>query len=572
MMRRGIITLFMLALGWAIFGGASTAEADLNVSITFDDGNADQMPAVQMLTDHGMHGTFFIITNRVGRPDSPYMSWSQVQSIYDAGNEIGGHTLNHEHLPTLTPEQQQTEICGGRQSLLQRGYPQVSFAYPFGDHDAVSEGLVEQCGYLSGRRVGGIGDSPEPKADTIPPQDQWLVRTRGSIDVNDHLDEIEEWITDAKALDDKDPGTDMWFTLVIHHLCDPNVTDCADPAGVNNAYITPADFDSLLDFLQARESTGIHVLPMAQVMDPVPPTSQISCNGTTCRPSLYGDPVSVTLSASDTGRSTGASGVQNIRYTTDGSNPTESSPVYTGPINVGSTTTVKFRAEDNARNVESPVHTQRIDVDDAGPRSSILCDGAPCQPIYNHPVQVTLSATDEGAAGVKGIRYTTDGSDPTGSSPVYTGPITVGATTTIRFRAEDNVGNVEPVRSQTIVFGPLGAFSWFSSRPNGTGKLGFLTAIPGTLRAADARGAGKPAVAATRKKKKRRKARIRPTSRFVPEAGQVALVIKPTKAGRRILKRKRKLIVPVRVTFSTLSGSASQVVNVKLRLKRHRRH
>jgi hypothetical protein len=52
----------------------------------------------------------------------------------------------------------------------------------------------------------------------------------------------------------------------------------------------------------------------------------------------------------------------------------------------------------------------------------------------------------------------------------------------------------------------------------------------------------------------------------------VALVIKPTKAGRRILKRKRKLIVPVRVTFSTLSGSASQVVNVKLRLKRHRRH
>ena len=107
---------------------------------------------------------------------------------------------------------------------------------------------------------------------------------------------------------------------------------------------------------------GTHVLPIAKVMDPNPPSSRITCNGAACQSTLYADPVSVTLSATDTGRSTGASGVQNIRYTTDGSNPTGSSPIYTGPINVSSTTTINFRAEDNARNVESPVHSQTIQI------------------------------------------------------------------------------------------------------------------------------------------------------------------------------------------------------------------
>lgn len=45
--------------------------------------------------------------------------------------------------------------------------------------------------------------------------------------------------------------------------------------------------------------------------------------------------------------------------------------------------------------------------------------------------QVTISTQEEGAV----IRYTTDGSTPTSSSPQYTGPITVSKTTPIRARA-----------------------------------------------------------------------------------------------------------------------------------------
>jgi peptidoglycan/xylan/chitin deacetylase (PgdA/CDA1 family) len=425
--------------------------ADTTVTLTFDDGNADQMPAVPMLDDHGMAGTFYIIPGRVDRPNSPYMTWSQVQTIYAGGNEIGGHTVNHLHLPTLPEDQQRSEICGGRDALLARGYPQVSFAYPFGDHDATSERLVQECGYLSGRGVGGLGGTGEPKGESIPPANRWVIRTRGSVDVDDHLDEIEDWIMDAEALS-RNTGAPTAMNLVFHHICDPAVTNCSDPNGVANQYITPSDFDALLDWLQARESGGTEVETIAEMMgasvptDPTPPVTQISCDGAACQSGFYNHSVSATLSASDIG----GSGVKEIRYTTDGSDPTTSSPLYSGPIALNSTTTIKFRAWDNAGNAEA-VKSQTISVDTAMPTSAIKCSGATCSSgFYNQNVSVTLSGSDTGGSGLKNIRYTTNGSTPTSSSSLYTGPISVSSTTTIKWRAEDNAGNLESTRSQTI--------------------------------------------------------------------------------------------------------------------------
>jgi hypothetical protein len=46
------------------------------------------------------------------------------------------------------------------------------------------------------------------------------------------------------------------------------------------------------------------------------------------------------------------------------------------------------------------------------------------------------------------IYYTTDGSTPTTGSSVYTGPITVDTTTTLRFFAVDDVGNPSIVQTK----------------------------------------------------------------------------------------------------------------------------
>ena len=47
-----------------------------------------------------------------------------------------------------------------------------------------------------------------------------------------------------------------------------------------------------------------------------------------------------------------------------------------------------------------------------------------------------------------------DGSDPTLSSPTYSAPFTVSATTTVKYRAWDNAGNVEATKSQLITIPP----------------------------------------------------------------------------------------------------------------------
>jgi hypothetical protein len=496
-MRRSIAILFAVTLGWAVLAGASTASADTIVSLTFDDGNADQMPAVQMLDDHGMAGTFYIITNRVGRPDG-YMTWDQVQTIFDHGNEIGGHTRDHIHLndSDYSNAEIQNQICGGRQDLLARGYHQVSFAYPFGDHDARSEGYVQSCGYLSGRGVSGLQqEDGEPDANSIPPENPWVVHTRGSIDVEDTLPEVKDWIVKAEELDDTNGPTDAWIPLVWHHLCDPDGTiDCSDEDGVDNQYMTPDDFDSLLDWLQARQLTGTHVETMEQVMtgqapdDTTPPTSSIQCNGAACS-GFYNPSVNVTLSGSDTG----GSGLKSIHYTTDGSTPDASDPSVAkgGSVPISSTTTLKFRAEDNAGNLETATNSKLIQIDSVKPTSSIQCNGATCQSgFYNQNVSVALSATDSGGSALKEIRYTTNGSDPTTSSTKYTSPFTVSSAgaNQIKFRAWDNAGNAEATKSQDIKIDKTAPTSSIQCN-NATCQSGFYNQnVSVTLAASDAGG------------------------------------------------------------------------------------
>jgi peptidoglycan/xylan/chitin deacetylase (PgdA/CDA1 family) len=69
---------------------------------------------------------------------------------------------------------------------------------------------------------------------------------------------------------------------------------------------------------------------------------------------------------------------------------------------------------------------------------------------------VSLSATDTGGWGVDKTYYTTDGSDPTTSSAVYTAPFKLGTpgTYTVKFFSTDLAGNTEPVQSQQIVVLP----------------------------------------------------------------------------------------------------------------------
>ena len=128
-----------------------------------------------------------------------------------------------------------------------------------------------------------------------------------------------------------------------------------------------------------------------------------------------------------------------IRYTTDGSTPTSSSPLYSAAFTLNATTTVKAIAIKDG--VTSSVANKTFT------KSSTPVVNAPSisgTTPFQTSTQVTMSA-DAGAE----IRYTTNGTTPTSSSPLYSGAITLNATTTVKAIAIKN-GVSSSVASQTF--------------------------------------------------------------------------------------------------------------------------
>ena len=429
----------MIALAGVALVAPITASAQTRtvVSLTFDDGWADQYETRSALAVHGIKATYYVNTGRTGT--SGFLSWAQLVALDADGHEVTGHTLDHVDLAAATATEARRQVCDDRQNLVSRGFVATSFAYPFGEYNATVKSIVRECGYASGRGAFGLRSitsttDTRPYAGSIPPPDPYAILTPCCIRSDVTLQQLQGYIVKAE---DNGGG---WVPLVLHRICENCGGDSPAPS------MTPATFQSLVDWLAQRASRGTIVRTVGQVVtgDAQPATTSSRCNSSTCSAAWYAGPVSVSLQATD-----GGSGVAAVRYTLDGSEPTVSSPLYTGPFTVSETTTVKFRSWDNGGNVE-PVGAQLVQIDATAPVSSLSCDGAPCLgTTYDGPVTVALSAAD-GESGVAAVRYTLDGSEPTAASPLYGGPFTVSETTTVRYRAWDTAGNVEAARSQLI--------------------------------------------------------------------------------------------------------------------------
>jgi hypothetical protein len=82
--------------------------------------------------------------------------------------------------------------------------------------------------------------------------------------------------------------------------------------------------------------------------------------------------------------------------------------------------------------------------------TTISCDGGACSGTVKPGVSVTLSATDADS-GVAAIRYTLNGTDPTATTgTLYSGAFTLSSAATIKYRAVDQVGNLEAVKTTAV--------------------------------------------------------------------------------------------------------------------------
>ena len=397
--------------GAAWLAPSHAASASTVVSLTFDDGQATQFQALAMLSSRGMAGTFYINSGLVGS-SGYYMSWSQIQQLADAGNEIGGHTLTHPNLTKISTSEARREICDDRAQLQQRGFTAVSFAYPYAASNDTVKQLVRECGYSSARTVGnlyGPGCTSCAPAESIPPRDAYFVRTVEPVVNTTTLAELQGYVTHAES------HGGGWVPFNFHAVCS---SSCSATYSISKE-----TFAAFLDWLQPRAAQGTVVRTVGETMgasnpgvDTTPPATSISCNGSACSDGWYQTAREIALTATDTG-----SGVTATTYTTDGSDPATSSSaqVYSGPFTVDATTTVRYSSVDDAGNRES-AKTTTVRIDGVSPAVTLTSPADGSTHKKGSKVTLSASASDTGTAGgapsgVTTVGFYLDGSEHLGT-------------------------------------------------------------------------------------------------------------------------------------------------------------
>lgn len=181
----------------------------------------------------------------------------------------------------------------------------------------------------------------------------------------------------------------------------------------------------------------------------------------------YTSAQSVTISDATTGAS--------IYYTIDGSTPTTASTLYSSPIAVSASTTVNAIAVASGYSNSAVASATYTFPTTATPTFS------PAPGTYYPSQMVTISDATNGAI----IHYTLDGSTPSASSPQYSAPINVTATTTIKAIAtasgfvQSGVAagtyTISNVTAVSVVLSTNDQMSLMASQPS----VNFTATVPG---------------------------------------------------------------------------------------------
>jgi peptidoglycan/xylan/chitin deacetylase (PgdA/CDA1 family) len=231
-----------------------------------------------MLSERDLRATCFINSGFLGQPGR--LTVAQAQALASDGNEIGGHTISHANIPTLTPVERWRQLCDDRVTLLAAGLAVKSFAYPYGKFDDLTKTIVRDCGYNSARTVKGMVSPGQcatcPFAESVPPADLFATRTPENVLTTMTLETLQGFVTQAEQ------NGGGWVQIVFHRVCE----------GCGIYAITPAQLTQFLDWLVPRAQIGTVVRTVSDVVGgelrpPVP--AALSTSNLLQNPSLEAD-------------------------------------------------------------------------------------------------------------------------------------------------------------------------------------------------------------------------------------------------------------------------------------------
>ncbi|MEI6581719.1 MAG: polysaccharide deacetylase family protein [bacterium] len=131
------------------------------VAITFDDGFSDQLQAAEILKKYNFKSTFYVliggelsgwcigVERKVTTCGDSYLNWAQIKTLQGSGLiEIGSHTVDHLQLASLNEAAQRFQIFESKLILEQNlGVSVLSFCYPYGSFNTITERLAKEAGY-----------------------------------------------------------------------------------------------------------------------------------------------------------------------------------------------------------------------------------------------------------------------------------------------------------------------------------------------------------------------------------------------------------------------------------------
>ncbi len=116
---------------------------------SWDDGYALDLRVSNMLTRHGLTGTFYVCPT--DQHEENLLTKEQLKTLSSL-HEIGAHTMHHPHLTQLSDEQVLQEMTDSKRWVEEStGNPCTMFCYPYGDCDERIVQLAKKSGFTGAR-------------------------------------------------------------------------------------------------------------------------------------------------------------------------------------------------------------------------------------------------------------------------------------------------------------------------------------------------------------------------------------------------------------------------------------